>query len=326
MLKKALVTATLLGLFSTHTLASDKVRWLNDWLPAGDKAVIYLGVESGLFAAEGIEVEIGSARGGSDVITKLATNSADIGSAGLAALLQARAQGEVPVKAVAPIYNKQPDALFTAEGSGITSLADIVGKTVATPTFSASNVVWPLLLERNGIEPGSVKLLKLDPGALAPMLATGKVQATINWVTVAPGFSRALAKNGNKLSVLPWSEYGFEGYGLSLVASQRFLESRPEVAKKFVRAYRKAQAQAIADPAAAAAALKKRVAEVDLQQAEEQLRASIPLMDNEISASEGNTSFDGKRLAITWEWVAKAQEIPLDRLDPSSVVDSRFSE
>ena len=109
--------------------------------------------EQGLFAAEGIEVEIASARGGSDVVTKLATNSADFGSAGLASLMQAKAQGEVPVVAVAPIYNKQPDAFFTTEGSGIESFKDIVGKTVATPTFSASNVVWPLLLERNGIDP-----------------------------------------------------------------------------------------------------------------------------------------------------------------------------
>ena len=177
-----------------------KVRWLNDWLPAGDKAAIYLGVEQGLFAAEGIEVEIASARGGSDVVTKLATNSADFGSAGLASLLQAKAQGEVPVVAVAPIYNKQPDAFFTTEGSGIDSFKDIVGKTVATPTFSASNVVWPLLLERNGIDPASVKLLKLDPGALAPMLATGKVDATINWLTVAPGFVRALGEACNRAS------------------------------------------------------------------------------------------------------------------------------
>ena len=185
MFKKTLLASALFALFSQSALAADKVRWLNDWLPAGDKAAIYLGVEQGLFAAEGIEVEIASARGGSDVVTKLATNSADFGSAGLASLLQAKAQGEVPVVAVAPIYNKQPDAFFTTEGSGIESFKDIVGKTVATPTFSASNVVWPLLLERNGIDPNSVKLLKLDPGALAPMLATGKVDATINWLTVA---------------------------------------------------------------------------------------------------------------------------------------------
>ncbi len=325
MFKKTLLASALFALFSQSALAADKVRWLNDWLPAGDKAAIYLGVEQGLFAAEGIEVEIASARGGSDVVTKLATNSADFGSAGLASLLQAKAQGEVPVVAVAPIYNKQPDAFFTTEGSGINSFKDIVGKTVATPTFSASNVVWPLLLERNGIDPASVKLLKLDPGALAPMLATGKVDATINWLTVAPGFVRALGEADKTLKTIPWSEYGFEGYGLSLVASQRFVQRNPEVAKKFVKAYQQAQKNAIADPAAAAAALKKMVAEVDEQQAEEQFAASVPLMQNEISAAEG-TGFDAKRLATTWEWVAKAQGMQIDALDPASAIDTSLSE
>lgn len=325
MFNRTLLASALFALFSQSALAADKVRWLNDWLPAGDKAAIYLGVEQGLFAAEGIEVEIASARGGSDVVTKLATNSADFGSAGLASLLQAKAQGEVPVVAVAPIYNKQPDAFFTTEGSGINSFKDIVGKTVATPTFSASNVVWPLLLERNGIDPTSVKLLKLDPGALAPMLATGKVDATINWLTVAPGFVRALGEADKTLKTIPWSEYGFEGYGLSLVASQRFVQRNPEVAKKFVKAYQQAQKNAIADPAAAAAALKKMVAEVDEQQAEEQFAASLPLMQNEISAAEG-TGFDAKRLATTWEWVAKAQGMQIDSLDPASAIDTSLSE
>ncbi|WP_313054710.1 ABC transporter substrate-binding protein [Pseudomonas lopnurensis] len=325
MFKKTLIASALLALCSNAALAADKVRWLNDWLPAGDKAAIYLGVEQGLFAAEGIEVEIASARGGNDVVTKLATNSADFGSAGLASLLQAKAQGDVPVVAVAPIYNKQPDAFFTTEGSGIESFKDIVGKTVATPTFSASNVVWPLLLERNGIDPNSVKLLKLDPGALAPMLATGKVDATINWLTVAPGFVRALGEADKTLKTIPWSEYGFEGYGLSLVASQRFVKNNPEVAKKFVKAYQQAQQNAIANPAAAAAALKKMVAEVDEQQAEEQFAASVPLMQNEISAAEGS-GFDAQRLATTWEWVARAQGMALDSLDPASAIDSSLSE
>lgn len=326
MFKKTLIASSLLALFTQAAMAADTVRWLNDWLPAGDKAVIYLGVDKGLFAEQGIEVQIASARGGSDVVTKLATASADFGSAGLASVLQARAQGPVPVAAVAPIYNKQPDAFFTTEGSGIERFQDIAGKTVATPTFSASNVVFPLVLEANGIDRDGVKLLKLDPGALAPMLATGKVDATINWVTVAPGFARSLQEADKQLKVIAWSDSGFDGYGLSLIASERFLAARPEVAKKFVKAYRQAQEMAIADPAAAAAALKKMVPEVDEQQAVEQFTASVPLMQNEISEAEGSDRFDPQRLATTWQWVARAQNLAIDSLDPSQVVATGFAE
>ena len=323
MFNRTLLASALFALFSQSALAADKVRWLNDWLPAGDKAAIYLGVEQGLFAAEGIEVEIASARGGSDVVTKLATNSADFGSAGLASLLQAKARGEVPVVAVAPIYNKQPDAFFTTEGSGIESFKDIVGKTVATPTFSASSVVWPLLLERNGIDPASVKLLKLDPGALAPMLATGKVDATINWLTVAPGFVRALGEADKTLK--------------TILVGIRLRRLRPVAGS--VAALRTAQSRGREEvrqglpagteerhrrPGCSGGRAEKRVAEVDQQQAEEQFAASVPLMQNEISDAEGRASTPS-----VWpprEWVAKAQGMQIDALDPASAIDTSLSE
>jgi NitT/TauT family transport system substrate-binding protein len=107
--------------------AAEKVTFLIDCLPAGDKAVPYLGVQKGVFAEEGLDVVIQSGRGSSDVVTKLATGAADIGTGGLAALLQARAQSPVPVKAIASIYTLQPDAIFTTEDSGISTLKDVAG-------------------------------------------------------------------------------------------------------------------------------------------------------------------------------------------------------
>ena len=120
-----------------------------DWLPAGDKAAAYYGVENGIFEEAGLDVSIAVGRGSSDVVTKLATGTADVGSGGLAALLQAVATEDVPVKAVLSVYTIQPDSIFTTEDSGIDSIADLVDKNLATATFSSSNVVWPLLLEAN---------------------------------------------------------------------------------------------------------------------------------------------------------------------------------
>ena len=192
--------------FSGSALAAESVSFLLDWLPAGDKAAVYLGVEKGLFEAEGIKVTIQSGRGSSDVVTKLATGSADMGTGGLAALLQAKATDNVPVKAVMSIYTMQPDAIFTTKESGINSLKDLQGKTVATATFSSSNVSWPLVLKANGVDADKIKLLKVDPGALAPMLASGKVDATINWITVAPAFAGPLTEAGKSFKELLWSE------------------------------------------------------------------------------------------------------------------------
>lgn len=311
----------LLASASFAASAAEKIVFVIDWLPAGDKAVPYLGVQKGLFAAEGLDVTIQVGRGSSDVVTKLATGAADLGTGGLAALLQAKATGEVPVKGVASLYTLQPDAIFTSESSGINSLKDLVGKKVATATFSSSNVLWPLVLENNGIDPSKIELIKADPGALGPMLATGKVDATINWVVVAPAFEGPLAEAGKKLKTIEWSHSGLEGYGLSIFASEKILTERPAAVKKFLVAYKKANDMAIADPAAAAAALKAMVPEIDADVAAKQFAASIPLMVNDISKKDGDGAFEPKLLAKTWEWTAKSQKIPLDKLDPEKTVD-----
>jgi NitT/TauT family transport system substrate-binding protein len=329
MIKKLLALFALAGLVlligaNAPAVAAEKVVFMIDWLPAGDKAVPYLGVQDGLFAAEGLDVTIQSGRGSSDVVTKLGTGAADMGTGGLAALLQARAQTPVAVKAVASIYTLQPDAIFTTDGSGVSSLKDLVGKTVATATFSSSNVVWPLVLKANEIDPAKVDLLKADPGALAPMLATGKVAATINWVTVAPAFAKPLSETGKKLKVIAWSDYGFDGYGLSVFASEKILTERPETVKKFMRAYMKATAKAIADPMAAATALKTMVPEVDAEVARAQFAASVPLIVNAISKKDGEGAFDKALLAKTWKWTAEAQNMPLDKLDPEAAVARSF--
>lgn len=321
LLTRYLAATGLVVAMSAPAFAADKVTFLLDWLPAGDKAAVYVAQAKGLFAAEGLEVTIQSGRGSSDVVTKLGTGAGDMGTGGLAALLQARAESKVPVKAVASLYTIEPDAIFTTEGSGITSLKDIAGKKIATATFSSSNVVWPLLLQANGIDPAKVELLKVDPGALAPMLATGKVDATINWVTVAPGFEGPLGEVKKKLKVISWSDYGFTGYGLSVFASEKFLAERPDVARRTLKAFLAGNQMAIADPKLAGASVKASVGDIDAAVADKQFAASIPLMDNAIAKKDGAGAFEKALLAKTWEWTAKSQNMPIEKLDPETAVD-----
>jgi NitT/TauT family transport system substrate-binding protein len=316
--------AAALLLASMSCAAADSVVFQLDWLPGGDKAAVYLGVQKGYFADEGIEVAIKPGRGSSDAITKIGTGSADLGTGGIGALMMAAAEGGAPVKAVMSIYSKQPDAIFTVKGSGIVSLKDVAGHKIATAPFSSSNTVWPVVLAANGLDITKVQMLNADVPALAPMLATGKVDATINWVTVAPAFEAVLKEAGKQLVILPWSDFGLDGYGLSLFASEKMIKERPQVITRFLRAYIKATNAAIQDPAAAAAALKSMVPEADVTAAAAEYRASVPLIRNSISDKDGIGAFDPKLLKATWEWVAKAKNYPLNKIDPEALVDRSF--
>lgn len=319
-----LVAATIVLGAGAGAHAAEKVIYMNDWLPGGDKAIPFYALEKGLFAAEGLDVTIQSARGSSEVVTRIATGTADVGSGGLAAFLQAKAQGDVPVSVVASAFPVQPDATFTVEGSGVTSLKDLVGKKVATATFTSSNVIWPLILANNGIDEKKITLIKVDPAALVPMLATGQVDATINWTTASPPFVRALGETGKKLKMLPWSEYGYDGYGYSVFASDKAIKERPEVVRKVVKAWLKAAQMALADPKDVARSMKVQFPEMDAKLVEEQFLTIVPLLDNAITKAEGLGALDAKRVAVTWEWTAKSQNIPLDKIDPEKTLNRSF--
>lgn len=317
----AVAAAVLAG---AKAFAADKVIYQLDWLPSGEETFPYVAQQEGYFAAAGLDVEIRIGRGTTDVLARMSTGTAEFGSGGLGALMQAAAQNKVPVKAVLSIFNKQPDAIFTYEGSGIKSLKDIAGKTVATATFTSSNALWPVVAAMNGLDISKVKLIKTDPTATAPLVASGHADALINWVTSGGGIESVLAQAGKKMVVLPWSQYGLDGYGLSLFAADAEIAQHPDVAARFVAACEKAIVFSLDHPEAAAKDLKALVPMIDVKSALVEVNTTIPVTRNEISAKYGMGTFDPRLVKDTWKWIAKSQSYPLDKLDPESVIDRSF--
>lgn len=324
-MSRGLFAAVLLVLASTVAAsAAEKIVYMNDWLPGGDKALPFYALQKGLYAKAGLDVTVQTARGSSEGITRIATGAADVGSGGLTALLQARAEQHVPVKAILSIFTMQPDSNFTIEGSGINTLKDLVGKKVATATFTSSNVIWPLILAANGIDQSKVTLIKVDPAALVPMLTSGQVDSTINWSTASPAFVAALAGIGKKLKIIRWSQYGFDGYGYSLFASEKMIRERPAALHAFVNAFVEGMKMALADPPDVARAMKATFPEIDPALVEKQFLTIVPLIDNPIMKAEGLGAFQNDRLYKTWEWTAKAQNLALNAIDPETAVDRSF--
>jgi NitT/TauT family transport system substrate-binding protein len=258
--------------------------------------------------------------GTSDSITRVASGSADVGSATIGALLEARTQSNIPAKTAVAFYNLPPDAILTTEGSKLKSLKDLEGSRVATATFASSNVFWPLILNALNLDPSKVNLVKVDPTALTPMLASGQVDGIISWLTSAPLNTQALGERNKKLKILPWSEIGFAGYSYSAILSDKLINERPDVARRFVRAVRAAGKAAIKDPSGVGQSIKALYPDVDEALMEQVFVASLGLMDNPITTAEGFGTINKQRLRSTWEWVAKSQNYDLNRIDPESIV------
>lgn len=309
---------------SATASAADLVTYQLDWLPGGDKAPIYVCIQEGFCEEAGLEIKIEPGRGSSEAITKLATGASDIGSAGLGALMAARATEGVPATAVMSIFNMGPHAFYTTADTGIASIKDVKGKKIATSPFTSSNVFLPLVLADNGISEADITLTKSDPGALGPLLMTGQSDAIIAWLTDVSRYSGQASEAGKELVVLPWADAGLELYSASLVASDAFLSERPEVAKRFVAAFKKSLEFAYDNPDKAAAAVAAMVPELSAEDVKGSWLDASKLAFNEVTETYGLGALDAGRLQATWERVAASQELDPAALKPEDTVDRSF--
>jgi NitT/TauT family transport system substrate-binding protein len=321
---KTLSSTLLLTTLSFTTFAADKVKFQLDWLPGGDKAPVYVGIDKGIFAKYDLEVTINQGRGSTEAITKLATGISDIGSADISALLVAKAGNDVPVSAVYSVFSQAPHAFFVVDDGKINSMEDIKGKRVATSPFTSSNLYLPIVLEQSGLSEDDIKLTKADPGALGPMLATGNTDVLISWVTSTEALKSQAKQAGKTLKVMPWHEAGLEQYATSLLASDRFLTERPDVAKRFIKAFEEAIAYTWANPVESAESIHSIVPEVDVQVATDTINSIHGLVYNPISEASSLGQFDSKHLASTWKWTSAAQGIDESSFDPEEALNRAF--
>jgi NitT/TauT family transport system substrate-binding protein len=310
-----------LTLGSSAAMAAEKVSIALGWIPGGERTHYYVARARGFFAEEGLDVSILAGKGATDAITKVASGNADFAEAGFESLLIAKARGDMPLTGVMVVMSKMPDALIVTAGSGIKSLADMAGKKVATSPFTSSNGPWPYLLKNNGIDPDKVQLLKVDAAALTPMLAAGQVDGIIQFVTNLPLTESALNSVGKKAETLAWSDYGLKGYSVSLMASNKTIATRRDMVVKVVRAIRRGMEAVRQDPHRAAEDLKASIPEADVALTEAVVRASLPVMFNEVSDRDGLGVFSPEILQAMWKRVSTEQNIPIEKLDPTTTVD-----
>ena len=103
-----LALAFALGSWSQAALAEDKVVLQLDWLPTGEHAAYFAGLQRGFFRDAGIDLSITRGYGAGDTVNKVAAGAAKFGVADLGSVLAGRSQQSVPVKASAAVYTYSP--------------------------------------------------------------------------------------------------------------------------------------------------------------------------------------------------------------------------
>ncbi|HEY2788628.1 MAG TPA: ABC transporter substrate-binding protein [Gaiellales bacterium] len=224
-----------------------------DWYANADHVGVYAGIDHGFFARAGLAVTPRPPSAASDSITLVATGRADLGISYEPEVFFAQ-QRHIPVVAVASVVPRALASIIAAGGSGISTPADLRGKTIGIDGTASTTAFVDTVLRHSGVDPAAAKLVNVGFNQV-PALLQHKVDAVAGVFGNIEGIQFAQA--GLHPVVFPYDRYGAPGYDeLVLVANARRLSSDPAYKRsvaRFVTALDAATRWAQAHPQAAVA-------------------------------------------------------------------------
>ena len=116
----------------------------------GYNAGFALALQEGLYKRAGLEVTIVKGQGSGVTAQLVAAGKADIAYADALAVMQLIAKG-APMKIVSTIYQSNPNAVTVLTASGIKSIQELKGRSVAVPTGQSQTAMIPILFKANGL-------------------------------------------------------------------------------------------------------------------------------------------------------------------------------
>lgn len=257
---------------------------------AGFNAGYELAVQKGFYKDVGLDVKIEPGNGSQITAQLVAAGKADIAFADAAPVMKLVSQG-AKIKVLATILQGNPNQVTALKKTGLKSVADIKGKSVAVPNGGSQVPMFPLILAANGLKESDVKVVNMPPDSMVASLMQGQVDVILGSVDY---FAIQLKTVGAETTDFPFIENGAPTVSTSIIASESFLAEHPDIAKKFVAASLKGWYAAVDDPAAAVAAMKAMFPDANEKTAPAQLDATKYLM------CVNRAKFVGKALPVQW--------------------------
>src|SRR5262245_48130558 len=129
--------------------AQTQLNFLLNVHPAGYNAGFELAVEKGFYKEAGLDITIVPGNGSQTTAQLLAVGKYDIGFADSAPVMKLISQG-AKIKVLATILQGNPNAVTALKKTGLKSVADIKGRSVAMPNAGSQSSRFPLVLAPNG--------------------------------------------------------------------------------------------------------------------------------------------------------------------------------
>ena len=206
-------------------------------LPSDHDTALFVAQEKKMFEDQGLTVELTQFNNGGDLMTAMASGDIDIGYAGITPVMSSISQG-VPVKVVSGAQI-EGSSIVAGKNSGINTVADLKGKTVATPgEATIQNMLLTSALTQAGVSTSDVEFTTMKAAQMTDALKAGQVDAMIIWEP----YASIAVKNGDGKLVETSGEIIPGHPCCCVVAREDFIKNHPEELKKVLAAHENATA------------------------------------------------------------------------------------
>lgn len=214
---------------ATSAAEPTKIRFVTDWKAQAPQGGFYQAKALGLYAEQGLDVEILQGGPSVNVPLLLGSNQADFGIGSNSFIPLNIVAAGIPASAVAAIFQKDPQVLITHPREDIRSIADMKGKPIMISDAGVGSH-WIWLKAKFGFTDRQIRKYTYN---LAPFLVDpGAIQQ--GYVTSEP-YEIAKA-SGIAPQVFLLADEDYPSYGTLILASDERIRSDPQQVRAFVAA------------------------------------------------------------------------------------------
>lgn len=240
------ITAIFCALSMTHAFAQDKFTFQTSWFAQAEHGGFFQAVAQGIYLKHGLDVTI--KQGGPQVnTTQLLMGGAADAIMGYDFTVLSAVQEGLPLTTVAASMQADLQGMMTHDD--VRDLGGLKGKTilVATP---GRNSWWPWVKAKYGYTDEQTRAYTFN---LQPFFADPNT-AQQAFISSEPFQA---AKSGAKVNFFLFANDGYPPYGTTIVTTRKFIESKPDVMARFVKATMEGWKSYLADPTLGNAMIKQ---------------------------------------------------------------------
>jgi len=230
-----------------------------DWVPNTNHTGLYVALDKGWYAEEGIDLEIQIPSDPSAALKQVGAGNTEFGISFQEEVTIARSAG-IPIVSIAAVMQHNTSAFAALASSGITRPRDFEGHTYASYSLPIEPAILSSLMACDGGDASRVEFVDVGFDAF-PALLGGQVD--LAWIFMGWDGVQAELK-GADLAVFPLAGSCVPDYYTPvLIAGESTLADQADLTRRFLRAAARGYASAIENPAEAAEILLKYSPESD---------------------------------------------------------------